>query len=109
MIYSFTIIQERVMDNGLTNLRIKGIERGEKIHIIVNGKKIEAYEGETVASALWSAGYKRFRTSIKNRENRAPLCGMGVCYECLVTINGIPNIRSCMTIVRNGMEIETDE
>ncbi len=96
-------------NNEITNLRIKGIERGKKIYIIVNGEKTEAYEGETVAAALLAAGYEKFRTSVKNRESRAPLCGMGVCYECIVTINGIPNIRSCMTYVKNGMEIEIDD
>ncbi len=89
--------------------RIKGIERKEETYILVNGKRVVAYKGETVAAALWAGGYKRFGgKALKGREN-SPFCGMGVCFECLVTINGIPNIRSCMTLVEEGMEVEFDE
>ncbi len=89
--------------------RIKGIERKEQVEIIVNGKKISAYRGETLAAALWAAGYKRFGgKALKGRYN-SPFCGMGVCFECLVTVNGVPNIRSCMTLVEEGMEVEFDD
>jgi len=86
------------------NLRIASVQRGRKIMILVNGRKILAYEGESVHAALTAAGIQNFRTS-KTGEPRGVFCGMGICYECLVTINNIPDQRACMTMVRDKMEI----
>lgn len=70
--------------------------------IIVNGRRIEAFPGETVHAALLAAG-------ISVSGAFGVFCGMGVCYECLVTIDGEPDRRSCMTLVREAMEITTHE
>ncbi|MCP5101994.1 MAG: (2Fe-2S)-binding protein [bacterium] len=91
------------------DLRIGTIKRKEKVKLSVNGKKIPAYKGETILAALMAAGYKKMKKSPLNNEPRGALCGMGVCFECMVTVNGIRNTRSCMTEVENNMEIETDE
>lgn len=81
--------------------------RGQLLTLIVDGKSIEAFEGETVAAALLSAGITTFNLSHNHKKPRSIYCGMGVCYECLVTINGIHGQRACITIVENGMIIET--
>ena len=78
-----------------------------KVEISINGKSITAYEGQTVLSALVASGYKALRKSRKICEPRGPLCGMGVCYECLVTINDRPNQRACMIEVEDRMEVVT--
>lgn len=91
------------------NLRTKNVERKEPIAIWVNGKKVDAYQGETVFSALIAGGFKRLRKSPVKKEPRGGFCGMGVCFECLVTIDGIPNLRSCMHEVKENMRIEIDE
>jgi sarcosine oxidase subunit alpha len=83
------------------------IQRGKPIHIMVDGKSINSFEGETVASALLAAGITTFRLSHKHQEPRSLYCGMGVCYECLVTINGYHAQRACVTVVEEGMHIET--
>jgi len=83
------------------------VQRGNPIQITVNGNLIDAYEGETVAVALLAVGISPFRLSPKNKEPRSLYCGMGICYECLVTINGIHAIRACITLVESGMNIET--
>jgi sarcosine oxidase subunit alpha len=83
------------------------VQRGNPIQITVNGNLIDAYEGETVAVALLAAGISPFRLSPKNKEPRSLYCGMGICFECLVTINGIHAIRACITLVESGMNIET--
>jgi sarcosine oxidase subunit alpha len=93
----------------MKDLRIEKIHRKEKINIHVNGEKIPAFKGETVLAALIAAGFKSLKRSAVLKEKRAPLCGMGVCFECIVTINGIPNKRACMTEVENRMEILLDE
>ena len=80
--------------------------RGESIELTVNGKPIRAESGSTVASALFNSGADVFRVSPTGTA-RAPLCGMGICYECRVTIDGVAHRRSCMTVVRQGMRVIT--
>lgn len=93
----------------MKDLRIKKIVRKERVNIRVNGNKLLAFEGETVLGALIAGGYKSLKKSAVLREKRGALCGMGVCFECLVTINGTPNKRACMYQVENNMEIVLDE
>ena len=93
----------------MEKLRINSIERNKEVSINVNGKKILAYEGETLLAVLIASGIKKLRKSSVLKENRGGLCGMGVCYDCLVTVNGVRNSRACMSYVEDGMEIKTDE
>ncbi len=93
----------------MSDLRISSVLRGAKINIRVNGKAVIAYEGETVHALLLAAGYRVLRKTPKMHQPRGIFCGMGVCYDCLVTINGTPNQRACMTRVEDRMEIEFDE
>ena len=79
------------------------------IKIKVNGIEIPAYRGDAVLAPLVAAGYKVLKKSHRLKENRGPLCGMGVCYECQVTINGIANQRACMTEVEDQMVVSIDE
>lgn len=92
----------------MQNLRIDSVRRGEPITIFVNGHKIVAYRGETVHAALLAAGYQVLRKSKSGVEARGIFCGMGVCYDCLVSINAKPNQRACMNEVEDRMEIEID-
>ena len=80
----------------------------ETVTISINGQMVQVPAGTIVAAALAQAGVQRFRKSISG-ESRAPLCGMGVCFECRVTINGEPHQRSCLTLCEHGMEVATDE
>jgi len=91
------------------DLRIPTIRRQPAIRLRVNGRVIEATPGETVLAALTAAGFRVLKKSNVRGEARGAFCGMGVCYECLVTINGAPKQRSCMTEVEAGMEIQTYE
>jgi len=93
----------------MEDLRIDSIERKEKIAIKVNGKEVTAYLGETLLAALIASGYKQLKNSPVLKEGRGGLCGMGVCYECLVTLDGVKNVRACMQDIRPGMEIEIEE
>jgi sarcosine oxidase subunit alpha len=76
------------------------------VAIVVDGVRVAAEEGSTVAAALMNAGIDRFRVSVSG-EPRGPLCAMGICHECRVTIGGIAQRRSCLVTVAPGMEIET--
>lgn len=78
----------------------------DTIEIIANGRRVRVSAGITVAAALLDLGITEFRRSV-TRAPRAPLCGMGICYECRVTIDGVPHRRACIVPVANGMEIIT--
>ncbi|NOT48444.1 MAG: (2Fe-2S)-binding protein [Acidobacteria bacterium] len=78
------------------------------ITIKLNNSDISVEENTTVAASILSSGVDAFRRSVSG-EVRGPLCGMGVCFECRVTIDGVRHQRSCTTLVADGMEIITDE
>ena len=80
--------------------------RGRRIDIIVNGKAMSVVSGSTVAAALLNEGVNRFRESVVG-EPRGPVCGMGICYECRVTINDVPQQRACLSVVEPGMRVDT--
>jgi len=80
-------------------------ERGTSVEIIVDGDPIQAYLGETVAAALMAAG--RWTHQIHNGRPLAAFCNIGVCYSCLMTINGVSGVRACQTHVADGLIIET--
>ncbi len=79
----------------------------EPIRLIVNGQPVTVPPGTTVAAAILLAGQTVFRRSVRG-EPRGPLCGMGICFECRVTIDGAPHCRSCQILCRPGMEVRTD-
>ena len=76
------------------------------IEIVLNGRSLRIESGTTLASALLNADVGAFRRSTSG-EVRAPLCGMGICYECRVTVDGIAHERACMIVAEAGMRIET--
>ncbi|HUF04229.1 MAG TPA: (2Fe-2S)-binding protein [Aridibacter sp.] len=78
----------------------------ETVTFKIDGTEHETSPGTTVAAAMLNAGVTAFRTSVTG-EPRAPLCGMGICFECRVKIDGTENVRSCLEPVREGMESET--
>ncbi len=78
------------------------------IQLRINGKTISVPAGTVVAAAVARAGQMRFRRSVQG-EPRGPLCGMGICMECRVTINGLAHSRSCQILCQESMEVRTDE
>jgi len=77
-----------------------------QIPIAINGKRILVAPGTTLAAAAVMAG-EPCRTSVQGHP-RAPLCGMGICMECRMTIDGVPHRRSCQVICTPGMEAVTE-
>ncbi|MBN9004413.1 MAG: (2Fe-2S)-binding protein [Rhizobiales bacterium] len=91
-----------------TSARIdSGIQRGAQFRITIDGESIIAFEGETVAAALIAAGHRTLRYSTKRKEPRSLYCGIGVCQECRMMIDGVINTRACMTPARAGMTVKT--
>ena len=82
-------------------------QRGPAVTITVDGLPIQTFQGETVAAALLANGQRAWRRTEKG-ELRGLFCGMGICFDCLVTVNGVSNVRACLTPVADGMIVETD-
>lgn len=80
----------------------------ESITIHVNGAPVTVPSGATVAAAVYASGASRFRRSVTG-EPRGPLCGMGICFECRVTIDGARGRRACLERVSPGMRVTTRE
>jgi sarcosine oxidase subunit alpha len=76
------------------------------LQILINGHPVSVASNTTVAAAVLQTRQTAFRTSVSGQP-RAPLCGMGICYECRVTIDGIPHARSCQILCQPGMQIST--
>ena len=87
----------------------KQYESHETVCIIFEGENLDVEKGQTVASALLVGCNKVFRSSVASGQPRGPYCMMGVCFECLIEIDGIPNQRACMIPVREAMKIKRQQ
>jgi sarcosine oxidase subunit alpha len=76
------------------------------VRIVVDGRPVAARETDTVAAALMNAGITAMRASVGGQP-RGPLCAMGICFECRVTIDGLAHRRACLELCRDGMRVET--
>ena len=81
------------------------IDRSTAIEFVFGGRTVQAYEGDTVASALYASGVRTFSRSFKYHRPRGLLCVAGRCPNCLVNVDGVPNVRSCTEAVRPGMNV----
>lgn len=82
-----------------------GLERGRVVRITVDGEPREAYEGESVAAAVMADGDLELRRTASG-DPRGYFCGMGVCFDCVMTVDGVLNTRTCVSWVRDGMSVE---
>jgi hypothetical protein len=81
--------------------------KAETVRLRVDGLTLDVPAGCMVSAAVAMAGASRFRRSVTGQP-RAPLCGMGICFECRVTIDGRPHCKSCQIPCVAGMEVKTD-
>ena len=89
-------------------MRLKNphMQAAAAVRLSFDGREIEALPGETIAATLAAAGITAVRTA-RSGAPRGPFCGMGVCFDCLVTVDGRPNQRSCLTKVAAGMDVRS--
>ena len=87
----------------------KQFESHETVSINFEGMNLDVEKGQTVASALLVGGNMVFRSSVASGQPRGPYCMMGVCFECLIEIDGIPNQRACMIPVKDAMKIKRQQ
>jgi predicted molibdopterin-dependent oxidoreductase YjgC len=88
---------------GADTLRIAGVTRGAAVTITVDGRDVPAFVGESVATALWAAGIRRLRSS-PGGAPRGMFCGMGVCQECVLEVDGA-TILACQARVADGLVV----
>ena len=93
-----------VLEHGLRIAH--GLERGRRVRIIVDGEEVDAYEGECIAAALLASGRAATRWTAVTGEARGYFCGMGICQDCLVVVDGRGSVRACMTAVSDGLRIQ---
>lgn len=74
-----------------------------------NGLEVECEEGQSLAAALLHADKRELRSTRFGHEPRSVFCGIGICYDCVVVINGVGNQRSCLIEARNGMTVESNQ
>lgn len=86
----------------------EALARGPAVTISLDGRPVVAYAGETVATVLIAEGHQATRTTAGG-EPRGVFCGMGVCFDCLVVVDGVPNMRACMTFVTEGMDVRRQD
>jgi predicted molibdopterin-dependent oxidoreductase YjgC len=84
-------------------------KKKEKITFQFDGKKLHGYEGEPIAVALKDAGVAVHRYTAKRHEPRGIFCAIGRCTDCVMVVNGIPNIRTCVTPLEDGMIVQTQD
>lgn len=82
-------------------------EHGRIVTFTYNGMELSGYEGEPIAAALKSAGVMVHRYTAKGHKPRGIFCAIGRCTDCVMIVNGKPNIRTCVTPLQEGMQIKT--
>jgi predicted molibdopterin-dependent oxidoreductase YjgC len=83
--------------------------RGATVAIVIDGKRVEAHAGDSVAAAMLAAGFDHCRTTPISGAPRAPYCMMGVCFDCLVSIDGVGNRQACLVRVCEGMRVDLQQ
>ncbi len=81
----------------------------ETVTLLVDGRPLSARKGETIAAALSAHGIRSFRHTAKTHQPRGLFCGIGQCTDCAMEVNGVPNVRTCVTLVEEGMTVCTQE
>ena len=85
------------------------VRRGTGFEIEVDGISMQAFEGETIAAVMLANLTRTLRKTRKTYEPRGLFCGIGVCYDCLVIVDGRANVRACMTRAMSGMKVCTQQ
>ena len=88
-------------------LELAGAEPGPAFTVTLDGREIEALPGRTVAAALWAEGVTSWRPTRYSGRPRGVFCGIGVCFDCLVTVNGVRDVRACRRRARDGDVVTT--
>jgi aerobic-type carbon monoxide dehydrogenase small subunit (CoxS/CutS family) len=92
-----------------TPLRLVRAEPEPAFRLTLDGRPVSALPGQSVAAVLWSAGVNAWRRTRAGGQPRGVFCGIGVCFDCLVTVNGRANQRACLLAAHPGDDIRTQQ
>ena len=96
-------MSERIKEHPI--LRVQ--EKGQLVTFSFDGHEIEGYEGEPIAAALKAAGVMTHRYTQKEHKPRGIFCAIGRCTDCVMVVDGVPNVRTCITPLKAGMQVKT--
>lgn len=85
------------------------MKKGKEVEFVFDGKKMRGYEGEPIATALMASEVKTLRYTVKSGSPRGVFCAIGRCTDCVMTVDGIPNVRTCITSLQAGMIVKTQK
>ncbi len=91
------------------NHPILDFKKGRKVTFTFNGNQVEGYEGEPIAAALHATGIRILSNSFKHGRPRGFWCAIGNCSSCNMRVNGVPNVRTCVEPLQDGMVVETQQ
>lgn len=86
---------------------ILSFDRSTIITFFYEGKEVHGYQGDTIASALHALGVKTLSHSVEKQRPRGFYCAIGNCASCNMIVNGTPNVRTCITLLEEGMQVYT--
>ena len=93
----------------LSNHPILDFTRGKPLSFTFDGTPVPAHAGETIAAALYAAGFRTLANSPVRHRPRGLYCAIGNCSSCMMVVNGRANVKSCIELVQDGMVVETQE
>ena len=79
------------------------------VHITVDGRPLTGVSGQSIAGVMMAAGIRSWRSTARTDAPRGIFCGIGVCFDCLVTVDGRPNERACLVPAVDGLRVSTQE
>jgi predicted molibdopterin-dependent oxidoreductase YjgC len=102
-------MSSKAEEPGAAVRRVRAECQSPAIQFRFDGGQIMACEGQTIAAALIASGRRILRRTSRRAEPRGLFCGMGVCFDCLVQVDGCPNVRACQTPVAHGIVVESQQ
>lgn len=93
--------------NLITEHPVLEYRHGKKVNFSFDGREMEGYEGEPIAMALHAGGVSVYRITPDMKRPRGFFCAIGKCSSCFMVVDGVPNVRTCVTPLKAGMSVET--
>lgn len=97
------IMAERIKEHPILGIQ----EKGRPVTFTFDGKELQGFEGEPIAAALKANGVMVHRYTKKQHKPRGIFCAIGRCTDCVMVVDNVPNVRTCITPLKEGMDVRT--
>lgn len=94
---------ERIKEHPILGIQ----EKGRPVTFTFDGKELKGFEGEPIAAALKANGVMVHRYTKKQHKPRGIFCAIGRCTDCVMVVDNVPNVRTCITPLKEGMDVRT--